>query len=264
MNKFILLLGVLLVLTSCSSTKETASENKENVNENVQNIPYFEKQVRGVNFCAKGSEPNWELEIDYDKIVSLKSEDKNINFNVNILKFGEGLKRSEAVQQVKNMDGELTITIKKNEDYFSNIENNKPFVVEVNYKNTKNNKEEVFKGEGLFYGDIRLHDIWILESINGKEINTANLRKQPYMEIHLNDNKVMGFLGCNNFSTSVYCGRNEITFHHLMSTKMACLNSDIEPRFSKAISGKTLSYQLEDLALILKNDKDMLVFRKGD
>ena len=58
--------------------------------------------------------------------------------------------------------------------------------------------------------------------------------------------------------------RNQILFNHVMSTKMACADTDVEQRFSKIIANKTLNYRMEGLNLILENDTEKLLFTKGD
>jgi len=257
MNKYIIALIIGMFLLACGSVKNIGDEkNLSLLDDSEINC---EMQKKGVNFYGTGNE-DWELEIDFDKKVKFKSSKFDINFNVTVLTLGEGLKGSEAIHEVNGMDAKLTIDIKVNENYLKEDKSH-PYIVKITYE--KNHVKHQFNGGGQFYGAIRLHDIWVLEEINGEKVDASKSRKHPMMEIHLDKDRVMGFLGCNNFSGNIYFGRNQICFLPIASTKMACLNDRVEPEFAKALRSKTFNYRFEDLHLILENESDTLIFKKG-
>ena len=263
MVKNILWIVTVFFVCACSTVKDKSNQEPvvsllEKGEEND-----FEMQKRGIDFSASGSGSDWVLEIDFDKKVKFSSPDLEKDFEVNVLRLGEGLKGSEATHELVNSEGKLSVRI-QNKDTQLVQRDEKPFDVLVTYNDQNNQNNQSFHGEGAFYGDIRLHDSWLLEKINGVKLDTAKVERQPYMDIYLDQGKAMGFMGCNSFSSDIHFGRNEIYFHLVLSTKMACMHDAIEPLFSKAISGKVLTYKVDDLQLVLENETDTLLFKKRE
>ncbi len=111
-----------------------------------------------------------------------------------------------------------------------------------------------------------LHDIWALESIDGLPISSKKLSKIPYMEIHLNDKRIMGNDGCNEFSGNIESvDAKNIKFGMLVSTKMACPNMALSNEVSKRLE-KTRSYELQFLKLVFFDEKNkaLMQFKKVD
>jgi heat shock protein HslJ len=112
--------------------------------------------------------------------------------------------------------------------------------------------------------DIRLHDIWALESISGekfvRDVETGN---HPVIEIYLNEKRVHGNTGCNTLNSKVIIDRNHITFSELITTEMAC-PGDLERRFLDAIK-QADNYEIKKLRLFLyEGEEERLIFRKID
>ncbi|GAF03887.1 META domain-containing protein [Saccharicrinis fermentans] len=261
MIKSFSIIVIVLGVCACATVKDKTNQEQEQMSSIQESESHFEMQKRGIDFSASGIDSDWLLEIDFDKKVRFTSPKLNHDFEVNVLVLGEGLKGSEATHEVISSDGELTIGIQYKKQQLIH-QAKKPFDVIVKYVDRKTDKEQSFSGEGVFYGDIRLHDSWLLDRINGIKIDTAHLDQYPHMDIYLDKGKAMGFMGCNSFSSDIYFGRNEVCFSPVLSTKMACMNDAIEPVFSKAISNKVLKYRFDDLYLILENATDTLVFVK--
>lgn len=253
---------IFIGVSACGSVKNTDSVTEGNTLPDPTTM-HYEMQKRGIDFYAKDADNKWQLEIDYQKTVKFSADDLKKDFSVNILTLGNGLKGSEATHVVRNRDAQLTITITTSETPFD-VNGGGAYEVNLVYHDFRTSQETEYNGKGKFYGAIQLHDIWKLETINGAGFDTTHLHKHPYMEIHLDNGRVMGFLGCNSFSTSVYFGRDEMTFGMTMSTKMACPRMDIEDKFGSLISNNTLSYRLEGLNLYLENETDTLKFKKVD
>ncbi|MGQ1786194.1 META domain-containing protein [Saccharicrinis sp. GN24d3] len=263
MIRNILITFTVFFACACATLKDKTHKEQGAILSMQESNVNYEMQKKGVDFLASGNDSVWLLEIDFDKKVRFTSYQLEKDFEVNILALGKGLRGSEATHEVISKDGKLTVSIKNKEKKFI-LPGEKPFDVVVAYEDHKTKSLQVFNGEGEFYGAIGLHDRWNLEKINGEKLDASGLRNHPFMEIYLDKGKAMGFLGCNNFSSNIYFGREEICFTTVLSTKRACLNDVVEPKFTKAISGKALKYNFNDLYLILENETDTLVFKKGD
>ncbi len=263
MMRNLLFAAIILLFGACASVKETSIQQPLQVLVSDSLINTFEMQRKGIDFYATGYDDQWVLEIGFDKIVKFSSPKIDKKFEVNIKTLGEGLKGSDATYQVANGDGELTIIIKTKEKPKAD-KDALPFDVSLSFNDLHSKKEHTFTGEGEFYGAIALHDIWVLEQINGEKNEIAQGMQRPNMEIHLDKSQVMGNLGCNTFTSDVYFGREQISFSYLMSTKIACPNLQLEQRFVKVMSNTTFNYRFEALQLILENETDTLTFRKTD
>lgn len=111
--------------------------------------------------------------------------------------------------------------------------------------------------------DIRLHDIWALESINGEKFIKDEQINHPVIEIYLKEKRLHGNAGCNTLNGKVEIDGSNITFSKIITTEMAC-PGNLEKRFLTALES-TDNYKIEKLRLFLyEGEKVRLVFRKTD
>jgi heat shock protein HslJ len=112
--------------------------------------------------------------------------------------------------------------------------------------------------------DLLLHDIWVVESINGATYSRAEGQDlHPTLEIYLSEKRFLGNTGCNNMNGSMNVEGDKISFSDITTTKMFCVDVD-ETSFLTAL-GKANNYKIEKMRLYLFNDeKELLVFKKID
>ena len=112
--------------------------------------------------------------------------------------------------------------------------------------------------------DSRIHDIWVVESINGVTYSRAEGQDlHPTLEIYLSEERFSGNTGCNNMNGSINVEGNKISFSDIVTTKMFCVDID-ETSFLTAL-GKANNYKIEKMRLYLfDDDKESLVFKKID
>ena len=111
-----------------------------------------------------------------------------------------------------------------------------------------------------------IHDIYILEKIDGKTIVLNDGEKRPQIEINVTTMQLMGTNGCNSISGGIKTlNETEITFGPLMETRKMCQYMEIPNSFNVNLS-KVTSYKREGTSLILKdvNNKALLSFKKID
>ncbi len=112
----------------------------------------------------------------------------------------------------------------------------------------------------------QIHDIWILENLNGITINPDSISKRPQLEINVTKMKVFGTNGCNNISGSIKkLDDSIIEFNSFMETRMACPNMKTPRQFSLALT-ETMSYKKikKQLIFLNKDGEEILVFKKVD
>jgi heat shock protein HslJ len=112
----------------------------------------------------------------------------------------------------------------------------------------------------------RIHDIYILKSINGKEPDFSSFNKQPNLEINITKMMIYGNNGCNNYAGAIKAmNRNKISFGPLRETKMMCQNMEVPMQFSQAISNiESFKKDKEGLHFINKLGVTLLTFTKAE
>ena len=112
--------------------------------------------------------------------------------------------------------------------------------------------------------DTLLHDIWVLESIDGQTYSRVESQSlHPTIEIYLADERFSGNTGCNNMNGKLTVDGNRISFSDIVTTKMFCVDVD-ETSFLSDL-GKANNYKIEKMRLYLfEDEKEILVFKKID
>ncbi|MNL49414.1 META domain protein [compost metagenome] len=139
-----------------------------------------------------------------------------------------------------------------------------PYKVTVEIKNNSELEAEKLSGCGKYNTDYRLHDIWVLEELNGFKVFITDFQRElPRIEINSAENKFMGYGGCNAISGTIFYEKDLLRFSKVISTLMACAGNK-EGEFVKALQNVT-TYKIGDNKLMLSNPSGkLLVFKKVD
>jgi len=229
------------------------------------NLTYYqEKFLSGVDFIARGNEPNWTLEIDLEKSMSFATMDD--------IKLGtpavEGIKAQDSdvtLYTTKTDSGELVITIVKDKcqdnmsgEYF-------PYKVRVEAKSPADSSYKTFEGCGRYLYDMRLYDIYVMEELTGFNLKKEKLMKgAPQFEFNLTEMRFLGHAGCNSISGNIDVVGNKITFGSLMGTLMACPNMKVEKAVIGALNQKTVTYSIDKMKLTIVSGKTKMILQKVD
>ncbi|WP_052331335.1 META domain-containing protein [Lewinella cohaerens] len=111
--------------------------------------------------------------------------------------------------------------------------------------------------------DVRLHDIWVLTTINGKELDRTKPR--PRLELYPSEGRITGSGGCNELFGQMDGMGKEITFRNVGTTKMFCRDlMELENNFLTLLQ-QAQTYRIKDLKLYLsEGKKEILIFQKVD
>lgn len=225
---------------------------------------YQEKFLNGVDFFARGNEPNWTLEIDFEKSMSFAMFE---GFNI-IAPPVEGIKAQDSdvtLYTAKTDSGELVITVIKDrcQDNMSGEEFS--YKVRVEAKTSKDSSYHTFEGCGRFLYDMRLYDIYVMEEMTGFNLKKEKLMKGvPQFEFNLTDMRFLGHAGCNSISGNIDVVGNKITFGSLMGTLMACPNMKVEKAIIGALNQNTVTYSIDKMKLTIVSGKTKMVLQKVD
>ncbi len=241
-------------------------KNDKPVVENVESdvTTYQDKFINGVDFYARGNEPFWTLEIDFEKSMAFATMD-DIKLTAPAV---EGIKAQDSdvtLYRTKNDKGELIVTVVKDNCQDDMSGEKFTYKVQIQVKNTGDANFKTFEGCGKFLSDMRLHDIWVMDEMTGFTLKKEKLQKgMPQFEFNLTENRFSGHAGCNQINGGITVVGNKITFGDLVGTLMSCPNMKIEKAVISALNQKTVTYSIDKLKLTLVSGKTKMVFRKVD
>lgn len=227
---------------------------------------YKRKFDEGIDFTARGNEPFWAIDIDFDKGMMFTSLTDISELNI---RNGEVIKEQneDAIRYYSiTEEGEIIVKLVSNVCVDDMSGENFSHTVNVKVKRSIDNNYTEFNGCGKFLMDQRLHDIWVMQEMTGVELKKENLSKGlPVFEFYLNDMRFSGHAGCNQLAGKIEIEGNKMTFGEIIATKMACPNMEVEQAVISALNNNTFTYTIEKLKLTLVNQHGFkLIFSKID
>jgi heat shock protein HslJ len=264
MKKWIQLLSIVLLIISCKSGA-TAPKDSEASEPTFAYKQQMENLERGIYFRGTGNEPDWNLKIS----------EKTIEFTS--LKPGFESLKGAHVDPIRAMDanvkmyrvttskGTMNIQIQQQECVNTMSGDKSAYTVRIEIVKENSENSTNFSGCGAYITDPRLHDIWVLEKLNGENVNLTDFMKElPNLELNSSTNQFMGFAGCNRMNGTIFFEKGLLRFTNTITTEMACGANNKENEFLKALQSTT-SYKVENMRLSLSNPSGMeLVFKKVD
>ena len=265
MKKYFILTISLSVLYCCKSISEGTSDTKKTIKENVTHSKPEEDDVSAY-FKATGNEPFWEIKMGRKKIVftSLIKGMENISFpSVDPVKT---MDPNIKMYKVSNSTSSAVITVQHIDCQNSMAGIISFYKVSIGIKSNLDANFIKMEGCEKYITDYRLHDIWVLEKLNGYKVIIANFENGlPRIEIFAEENRFMEFGGCNSINGILFYEKDLLRFTNMISTLMSCTKSNKEDEFVKALQSTT-TYSIKDNQLSLSNisGKQLLVFKKID
>jgi len=250
---------VLVPMKNKPRSNATAEQNPQG------NDPYIRQFREGIDFTATGTEPFWQLEMDFDKVIRftamdgpeitmppvepIRAQDANVN-----------------LYRGTSESGTLEITIIQSTCQNAMNGFYSPFKVNIRYKSGEDTDFTEVSGCGNYVANPRLHNIWAVISLNEDELdNTGFPNGLPRLELYAKEGRVMGFDGCNTFRGTFYEKDQELYFSPLASSLKAC--SDVDeagPRIIALLSGGRFTYEWSSNRLLLKRNDQTIALRNID
>ncbi len=189
MNRRILkdsLLSLTIVIFGCNEPARVPAATKKTNNTIIKNSAdsinsnygtQNEMLTNGIDFTASGNEPFWSLQIDFNKSMHFKTVS---GFEITT-PVPEGVKAMDANvtrYAAKTEQGLLTVQIAKQECINDMSGKKSDYHVTVDVKRSTDKNYTTYKGCGNYVTDYRLHDIWMLEDMNGQTIDVQQYGKE--------------------------------------------------------------------------------------
>jgi heat shock protein HslJ/uncharacterized membrane protein len=267
MKKIVLLLIIITVIQACSTSSKVDESSQVKINQDGEIVDpsfYQEKYLRGIDFFARGNEPNWTLEIDFENAMRFSTMD-GMQFNTPPV---EGVKAMDADVtnfRAQTESGDISITIARMECEDNMSGEKFSYDVRVDIKSSKDIEFTEFSGCGRYLFDYKLHDIWVLEEMTNVDLKNSELMKGlPTLEFNLREMRFGGHAGCNNLFGKIELKQNTIRFGNIGATMMACPDMKVERAVIDSLNQNLFNYKIENLKLTLENNSVKMVFKKVD
>ncbi|PXY42945.1 META domain-containing protein [Flavobacterium hydrophilum] len=262
MKKYLILLIIASLACNCKS-KSSINSNAKETNSNTHSENKSEDNT--IYFKATGNEPFWELKIGKEQIIFTSLIKGNESTVFSTVKPSRAMDANLKTYNVKNEKSSAVISIQQIECQNSMSGLISPYKVSIEIKNNTDSNAQKIDGCGKYITDYRLHDIWVLEELNGYKVFISDFQKElPRIEIHAEENRFMGFGGCNSINGSLFFEKDLLRFNNITSTLMACPENNKEDQFVKALQSTT-TYSIKDNRLTLSNPSGkLLIFKKVD
>ena len=223
---------------------------------------YQDKFLSGVDFIARGNEPNWTLEMDLEKNIEFATID-GIKVSIPSVKGIKAQDSDVTLYRAISDAGELVITVIKDncQDNMSGEEFT--YKVHLEAKNSTDENYKTFDGCGKFLSDQRLYGNWEMEQMTGFNLNREKLDKgSPQFDFKMNESSFGGHAGCNDLAGDITVVGDKVTFGNLTGTLLSCKNMKLEKAVIQALNQKTVSYSIDNSKLTLVSGKTKMVFKK--
>jgi len=220
--------------------------------------------IDGSYFKASGTEPFWDIKLHNNKVILKTTEGTVQTPSTEPIKAQES---NIAMYRIQTEATLLDVIIAHKECTNAMSGEVFPYTVTVSYKNTGGAETKVYEGCGYYLPDYRIHDIWVLEKMQGTTVSKEDFNGNdvPNMEVNINNNRFSGFSGCNRMNGSLFYEKDVLRFTQIASTRMACPNMEKESEFLSALQS-SVNYKIENNRLYLSNDSEenLLIFKKID
>ena len=254
-----LLIILFIILSACSPGTNLSSDTQDNTVEANEPVP-----LTSIDFKATGNEPSWVLEIDFGNQMHFKSLNHPDELFTPVPK--PDIAQDVPVERYRAVtdQGELMVSIMPDTCMDNMSGEQFPYSVTVSAKLSNENDYMEFKGCGRYFLDSRLHNIWVVEEMDGQKIKSADFNNgAPTLELYSEEGRVSGHDGCNRLFGKIENQQGELKFSAMGSTRMACPKMELSDQFMKLISGQSFSFSFEPHQLVLKQGNKVVMRLKN-
>jgi heat shock protein HslJ/uncharacterized membrane protein len=247
--------------TASSNTDTTAQTNLANqtttTDDSITN-PWDAARARGIVFRAIGQEPGWIADVDTAGALHVIANYGSDTVATPPLRATVDTPSGRATYQSTTNAHTVTLQIKDVACHDAMSGEPMPYTVSLTLDTaTWNGCGRLLDTRGL------TNAYWKLTQIEGDTVAT-NQTREPYIRFTNTDSRFAGSTGCNRMSGHYTMSENHLTLSQAISTKMACLDSNVmrqEQRFLSALQTVDRFEITGDSLMLYQNDQLKLRFR---
>jgi uncharacterized membrane protein/heat shock protein HslJ len=258
-----ILVAVIMIAVSCTPHQKAAQQTGNTAKNKISSSGILPCDDCEIDFKAQGIDPSWSLKMDFEGSFTFTNPEGNV-IKVSALESVNTQDSSVSTYNVNTEMTQLVITL-TNEESVDKTSNQKyPYKVKVRIKNKKDKEYKDYEGFGDFQVDLRLHNIWAIQKVNGKDLIPSVYTKGiPVIELFVAEKRISGHDGCNQINGSFTTSGNTISFGTLISTLMACPKENLD--FGSLVYEKTYQFQFGNNCLVLmQKGKEIMVLKNVD
>lgn len=130
---------------------------------------------------------------------------------------------------------------------------------EINDKNKADPIEDSPSDMGKY--NAKIEGLWVVTEVNDIVIDPHGFKyKRPSLDFKTDKQVAIGHDGCNSFNIPFKVSDDNIAFDQMLSTLMACNeNVDITDAVRNTLSGKNLSFKIENSKMYLSDGNDQVM-----
>ncbi|MDH6311786.1 heat shock protein HslJ [Parabacteroides sp. PFB2-10] len=117
------------------------------------------------------------------------------------------------------------------------------------------------QGCGVTQQPIKLNElegVWVLKTINGREVSASFSKTLPTLQFDFKEKLLHGSGGCNRYSTRFVLVNNHMTTSPVLSTRMMCLDPNIENEFFRTLETESWLFVKKGI-LTFRNEKNVVI-----
>ena len=99
---------------------------------------------------------------------------------------------------------------------------------------------------------------WVLVEMKGVPVQLSGGRRDAFINFEATEKRFNGNGGCNQISGNYILDKNEIQFHDVISTKMACNDIEFENVFLSTLNSID-RYEVKGDDILLKRNREVLL-----
>ena len=253
----------ILTVVSCEEKKSERPDHNQDIEVKLNAEPASSRiSLDGIYFRANGNEPFWSLEMS-DQIIRLKTPTDSL-----LIPSSSPVRSDSSMIQyrLETEKSIIHIDIVPQECIHSMSGHKSPYVVNISYRLTSEKDLKSVNGCGQYHTDYRLHDIWILESLESIDLDHNETgEKLTSLEINAHKNTFTGFTGCNRMNGQLEYRHGIIRLQRIATTRRYCPNSSLTETTLLDYLKQWNNYTIANNRLILKQgDQEKAIFRKID
>nr|MDQ3395350.1 hypothetical protein [Bacteroidota bacterium] len=220
--KYTVLALATVLFIRCAPRQPSDNQN-EGETVPATNQPFLKEFNERFYFKATGTEPFWAVEISEEHIrfKSLVEDFTSFNgpHNDPVQEPGSKVK----VYDLETEAGRMKVSVQREEciDAMSGIAND--YGVNVEVKRGKDNNYKTFVGCGNYIMDYRLHDIWVLEELDGTLIDG---KERPVMEMYAEEARFSLSTGCAHLNGKLFSEHEVLQFKEIKASTDSCDNEE--------------------------------------
>ena len=216
-------------------------------------------------FQASGTEPFWNVRLSDTQIQFTSLGEGFEQFTTPPVEPIRAMDANVKMYQAETESGRLVVEIRQQPCINAMSGKNSPYQVSVSIQRGTDQESTAFEGCGAYIPDYRLHDLWVLDSLEGTPASALSFEEErPMMEINTREATFMGFAGCNRMRGTLFAERDLLRFTDIVTTRMACPSGDAEAKFLTSLRSAT-TFRIGNNRLFLSNPNgERLVFKKID